>query len=192
LVLAAGCGGGGGRPAASRDERALAVELITVLGARPEVRCRFGVCQARLGASDIPVWLQAAGDTLRWRIPGWLVRVDEVEAELTAEATALALPGPVECGPPLVVLAGDAALWCAVGDDHAARVGIDAAGAAEIELVIGADAIAARRHGAVGAELETASRALDLDETDPLAAAAAEDDDPAPGPVVDAALAPPP
>jgi hypothetical protein len=185
LCLVAGlvpaCGSGHPGP-----ERQIAEDLGRQLGVPIErVRCRPGAypktCTAEVAGPDgLELTVTDDADGLAWTLDGFVISTRPLAVEIAVQLDELGVEAEVDCGPTLRVthvgdrvpctLHGDleGAAWARIVDDEARF---------ELELALGAEAVAARTTASDDAELERRSRALDVGDDDELD----EDDDDAPG-----------
>jgi hypothetical protein len=185
VAACAACGGGGGSSATATLEAKLRRALADALdGAKvTRVRCPTpAACTAELDGASIPIVVEDAGAELAWRLDGLVVDAEPLAVAVFDRLAELELTAAVDCGPRLRVVEPGAVVACTIGSVRRgasvvytearalATVAVD--GTADIELVLGADAIAARTAGVTAAEVdELDRRSRALDRGDPLAGA---------------------
>jgi hypothetical protein len=186
VVTVAACGGGGGGgPAETPVEARLRAAIAGAVGAPvARVKCATPIgCVATIEGVEVKVAVReeagsgSGGGKLAWDIDGLVVRAATLEAEVAALLGELEVTAKVDCGARVQIVkrqSGGGRITCGItsaarGGAPVAEVGqalatIDADGAAEIELVLGAEAVKARTEEVGTAVLETMSRSLDTAE----------------------------
>lgn len=177
MVIAIACGshGGGGETAV---ERKLRGAIAGVLGAPvARVKCAGPAaapasCVATVDGAALPVAVKDTGTQLAWDITGLVVRGAALEAKVAAMLGELEVTARIACGPRFQVVTPGARVTCtiaaatrggsAVADTGAAWATIEADGTANVELALGAEAVAARTTDVATTDLDALSRALDV------------------------------
>jgi hypothetical protein len=174
MIVAAACGSsGGGGPTETEIEARLREAVGAALGVKvARVACATPAsCVATIDGVNLPVAVREDGGRLAWEIAGLVVRAAVLEGEVAAMLAELDVAAKVDCGARVQLAAAGARIACAiaapvrggvpVADRGAAWATIEADGAASLELVLGADAVAKRSERVAADELERMSRALD-------------------------------
>lgn len=172
VVLVAACGGHGGGETAV--ERKLRAAIAGVLGAPvTRVKCAAPAsCVAIVDGIELPVSVTDDGAHLAWDIAGLVLRGPALEAKVAAMLGELGVTATIACGPRVQVVAPGARVACtiaratrdgaAVADTGMAWATVHADGTADVELALGAEAVAARTADVATTDLDALSRALDV------------------------------
>lgn len=201
ITMAGGGCGGEERtrsPAASHLERAIEAELGARFGARVRARCPPGgpSCTARLpDGTELPIELTRLADEWQWSVQGLVIATDDLARHLELVVADLGAPQAVRCAPRVQRIAPGDRITCELEHGGAAFVTVAADGATAFEVVLDAEAAAARaeevtpeRERALAATSEAlAPRAEDANDEaaggDGANADGADDDEAAPAPV---------